>query len=440
MIRHIYLGIWLTVMAMISLLPAKPVCCVELAARDDLSSYAVEVINQIRLDPLSYAEGLGYHRDAVLLIHPWLAGVPSQGLAVVQNSDYLREKALAENIPGSELSNAVSSSWQEPVVTTEIGGSVSFLNFMPPEQAVKIILDNQFKKELEAGGNADLVLLGGDFSQAGAAIGSGSVLAAPGQALTYHVSVVMGSSFSKAQAQVMNMMNQFRANPAGTLRYLAVGWAGLPSQCGPFFQDSVLFQAADLRLYADNMQFLSQSGDLGYLGSNLSEVSAMEFLPKAGDDYQVLLAFFALAKQEMLLNQGTQLMLNPGLNEAGVAFNRIEGKDGDYIKLSVAGGNSLEPEKEGVSKVYGLIYSDPDLNRFYTPGEGVDGCLVGFFNKHTQERVAITRTNAVGQYQLELPSGAEYIVITGTPASWAAREIFLGNEDLYIDLIYRQDG
>ncbi len=80
----------------ICLAAALSITSVQRARADDLdknSLFIIELINWIRLDPLSYAEGLGYSRESLIEDLPWLMDFTENKLPLLNITEFLNKKA-----------------------------------------------------------------------------------------------------------------------------------------------------------------------------------------------------------------------------------------------------------------------------------------------------------------------------------------------------------
>ena len=99
-------------------------------------------------------------------------------------------------------------------LTGEMGGIVSFYNFMPVEFAWEIIIRNQFVQELKSDMVGQRYILNPGFDLIGRAVRGGVNTVDGIKKNAYFATICFASSRLKAEVQVMNMVNQVRFKPA----------------------------------------------------------------------------------------------------------------------------------------------------------------------------------------------------------------------------------
>lgn len=395
----------------------------------DIQQITLDIVNEIRLDPLGYAESRGFDRQALLSAHAWLGELIAQGMPQVAADDYLSARAATQG------ESPEQTPWQEPAVSGEVSGSVSFPNFISPGDAVRIFLNYRFERELGTDFTGRRLLLCADLENVGMALYADSE-----SSLSYNITICFGSSDKKANVQMMNMVNQLRADPGHTAIVFSLETLAAAPPCPPVFRNSSLADVAGQSLGLDRAGLASMAAELGYSGQIVEEATLMQPLAKNNDNLQVLIGFMSLVNQEVSAGSEKELLLNQQVDELGIFFSLYDMAESDYLQLGMVGGGTAAIDDTESSKIYGVVYSDPDFNEFYTPGEGVADRKVSFFRKDTQEKITTVLTNNAGQFEISLPYGLEYTMITGDPENWSGKDFYLGIDDLYVDLIYRQDG
>ncbi len=197
----------------------------------DDQSYALALVNQIRMDPLAYAESLGYDRDALRQELPWMTDILDKGLPPCHAIDDLN--LLAEEKNSSAQQSVIEETVQEAddasvetppaldlVLTGEMGGVVSFYNYMSAEFAWEIVIRNQFLQELEADMEGSLCILNPGFDSMGMALVGGTNEVNGETKNAYFATICFASSRLKSEAQVLNLVNQVRYNSNSIETYL----------------------------------------------------------------------------------------------------------------------------------------------------------------------------------------------------------------------------
>ncbi len=388
--------------------------------------YIVALVNHIRLDPFGYAEMLGYNRETLLQTLPWLAPV-SAGLELSIASDFLNQRASALNSDDSLVQEPVPTIGTDFARTGHIGGVVSFLNFMDPWLAINVIMDNQFKKELDQNYEGKRYILSRAYRHVGAAFRAGRV----GISNAYYISICFGSDLLKSEAQVVNLINQMRANPLESYIYLNLNTSFLPGNFAPLFLNDALRSTASVGL-SSHVDFPAHALYFGFTGSGVVESSVIEAFPNIDPNFYALLIFSSLIINDAQFYPFKNTIFNPAYNEIGPAVFYVDGETYDYSKLTVATGYTGN-QNPAASKIFGLAYTDFDQNNVYTPGEDAANRVITIYNKLNHAKVAIAITSNAGQFTASLPINMEYIIQTGTVDNLSRKDIFL-TTDLFVDL------
>ena len=213
-------------------LVASVLCSTQEIARAETSlsneAYALDMVNRMRNDPLAYAEQLGYNRAQLLEQQPWLAQI-AKGLGGVAYSNSLATQALAQNAEGYSadgsailylddagvaVTQAVTTMNTEYAAEGTVSGIVSFYNLMDAQTAIGLVINNQFKNELDASYEGKRILLSPQFRQMGTAIRAGQLQVDSGYNNAFFVYTCFSSSLLKSEVQVVNMLNQVQIGRA----------------------------------------------------------------------------------------------------------------------------------------------------------------------------------------------------------------------------------
>jgi len=394
--------------------------------------FIIELINWIRLDPLSYAEGLGYNRQSILNDLPWLADLTEEQLPLLEITQFLKDKATLLNNPDSLEAILVPDASEDYARTGEITGVISSGNFMDPRTAIRIIINNQFKNEIDPGFAGQICILNKEFDLAGSSFSAGNSSLTTLSVNTYFVTATLGSSVLKTRRQTLNLINQVRNDPSGSASWLGLNLDEFSGNYAPLFfeevlQDFILTEFAAMEDYATHVR------NYGYTGHGVSLSSAIEIFPKADANAAVLWIFSSLILNEVKGLTNGSVIFNPYFNETGINYLMVSGNDSDLVKLNLISGLS-DSKKAGYAKLYGLIYRDINLNDGYTPGEGASNRLLSIYDRQTFQRVTTAVTDNTGHFSVSLASNKEYIIQTGSGVDLAGRDIVLGSSDMFFDL------
>ena len=261
------------------------------AGLDTNYRFAIELINRIRLDPVRYAEDLGYKRNVILNEMPWLKALLESHLPLLDVSSYLNTRAAALNSPFS----GNSTQEQKPFLTNDyartghFGGVVAVYDFMDPETAIRVVVENQFKSELDADFQGQRCILSSELNLAGVAVEEGSRIAGQVSENAYYISVTLGSFLSKSRRQVLNLINQVRANPSGVAAYLSFNLA-----FNPAFNLDVFPMELRPLFFNDRLQELAENGSVDLDNPAVHKFSAIEVFPKADVNTKIFWIFSSL--------------------------------------------------------------------------------------------------------------------------------------------------
>jgi len=386
LVSHTWISAWVWVV-MILFFSAVLGPVARAAETDAARQYILDLINQIRMDPVGYAQELGYDGQALVAERPWLDEMLAKGLPPVFTGEYLQQKAEALNdvtgntpLPDPPLS-------QDPAETGNIIGAVSFINFVDPENAVQMVINE------------------GSFR------------------LSYQITAVMGSGITRTQRQLLNLINQIRHDPAGSTGYLSFPLADFADrQLHPLFFDEVL-QAFAYTSYPMSNDYVIHAGNFGYPGFGVNRSSIIEVFPKTSADALVSWLFSALVLNEMKELTSGPVIFGPQYTDAGIHLTMVNGRSLHHVGLGVLTGIS-HAGSPGLGNVYGLVYTDDNANNAYTPGEGRSGARVLIHDLATREPVAAAMTDETGHFNVQLPTGRSYAFRTGDEHSPVSRGLY----------------
>ena len=411
-------------------------------ASTEIQEYIIERINNIRLDPLSYAEGLGYDSRVLPDTLPFLNEFIGKDTELLKADEFLILKADAQNSSDPLEPDPDVLPGNDYAYTGETEATVSFPNFMDMETALQIVVDNLFEQELDPEFEGQKYILSSDFDLAGAACRGGSTWDMTGLKNSYFITICFGSSLLKSEVQILNMINQVRAEPSKINNYILFSLSSLISEnfnavhaffetYQPLFIDKTLQKYGTVFNNADQ-DYLSQALAYGYTGVEVDKSSTIEIFPKTDPNSFAIRIFSSLILDELESYPEKKVVFNPDFNDAGIAVSYINGVTYDLAELTVTAGNTIE-EDSSCSKIYGLIYNDIDGNGVYGPGEGAAGQTVVVYDKETFEKVKTAITDNAGHFSISLLNQKEYIIETETGETKAGKDIYL---DLDLDQFF----
>ncbi|MCP4116866.1 MAG: hypothetical protein GY737_15910 [Desulfobacteraceae bacterium] len=396
-----------------------------LTSQEDLAGF-VEIINEIRRDPFSSAEVLGYDRNELAETNPWLKA--SYVPCVVD--EFLCAMAVAHNRPGGEILEPEMSPAYDYVRTGETGGVVAFFNFLPQKTVFRIIVEDILKQELASNPErvGGLNLFSPEFTRVGIAMEAGVEVIGGKRQNAYFVTIRFGSLQLKSEMQVLTMVNQVRARPVTVEKYLGASFFELLSRntnylsewfkvYPPLMGNSILHaaaqgyskQLADLDLDLEPSP-LVRALDAGYEGFEVTESIASGESPIA-DVTSAQIAntvFQSLIHDELAAapERGGVFSLESSDGGVGISFASVD--DLVYIASALDAGMATGDD-DGQAGIYGAVYFDTDGNNVYTPGEEGQGLAsVAVFRKSDNALAARAVSDLSGHFSVDLESGLEY--------------------------------
>lgn len=421
-------------------------------AADSAETYAISLVNQIRHDPLGYAEGLGYDRNVLLEQLPWLwMSGAANGLAAVTASEVLTQRAKNKNtddIIGDLIVTIIEDNsngeTQTGVVTMntdyaaqgDISGVVSFTNFMKPDVAIKVVINNQFKRELNPDYNGKHILLSPEYKLIGVSFCSGNIQQESGVVNAYLIYITLSSALLKSEVQIVNMINQLRDNPAQAYNYLSLDLSFLSGGYSPMFFHDALDATAKIVLY-DEVDVQAHALDLGFPQPVVGYTAVTETFTVTDRDTLAMGIFSSLLIREVAACPARDTIFSPLWNEVGAGLYKADNASYNSVKLAMVTGQSGD-STNGLSRIYGMAYVDEDLNGVYTPGEEAVERPVTAYDSSTGVKLQTVVTNKAGQFSFRLPGNVEYNIETINKGIRTGRLVFLNN-DLYLSLSVQQD-
>jgi hypothetical protein len=391
-------------------------------------AYAIALVNYIRQNPAVYAEALGYNGKTLLKTQSWTP---------FSLSEFLNLRATALNCLDQKVQEPMPTYYTDYVFTGDIGGVVSFVNYMDPVMAVNIIVNSQFNKELDPLYEGKKYILSSDYDLIGVSFKVGTTQVKTGLRNAYYISLCFGSSLLKSEVQVVNLINQFRADPSNFKSYLPVDKLKYTSVLRPLFISDPLGLTAKTGLTA-LIDFPAYAAYFGFSGTGVMESSIVEVFPETDPDSYSLWIFSALMLGELKSYPAKQSILNPIHNSIGTGIYYLTNSGYIFSKLTVASGVAPAQPAPSDARIYGIVFTDKDENGSYAPGEEAPDKTVIAYDQLTLEKKAVAVTNNAGQFVMNLPANAAYMIQTGTEKNLSAKKIDLSG-DCFFDLVLQPE-
>lgn len=418
---------------LVAFCPVPGICLAGNSTGDE--DYAVALVNYIRQNPKLYAEGLGYDSSTLVQTLPWIESC-LPGMNSFSSSDFLNQRAFALNNTDSVGGEPEFTHHTDYAFTGDFGGVVSFVNYMDSDQAVGIVINSQFEKELDPLYEGKRIILSSDYDLIGVSFKVGTTQVKTSIRNAYFITLCFGSSLLTSEVQIVNMINQLRAGSTQAYEYLSLDIPGPAGELSPLFLNNALSLTAKAGL-TSSIDFSASALGFGYSGEGVQESSIVKVFPETEADDYSLWIFSALILEEIKSYPEKNTIFNPDYTDIGTGIYYFTNSGYIFSKLSVASGMSLKNDPSR-AKIYGLVYTDTDENGCYTPGEEAPDRLMVVYDKETLEKLTSAVSNNAGQFVMELSSGNEYVIQTGTAQNLSEKEIYVTN-DLFVDLVLQPE-
>ena len=424
-----------------------------ISAEDD--QVFVEMINQIRTDPYNYAqkylectpdflESKGIEPDTTFALY-----ILDEGLT-----------ATAETESQSMAGEDISYSEEPPVrrLTGTTGGAVSFFNFMSREEAFKIVIDYLFKEELDT--STFNHILSEEYTYVGIAISAGKV----GSGNAWFVSIRLGSSELVSEIQMLNMINQIRADPGNIWEYeynnIKLNQADV-FDLNPNIPDlftveykPLFFNAALSASASEAEADLETDTYHDYEGEVVKDFDVPPIPNREDSDQPVDFLFFSLIYKELISWPMSYVVFLNDIQDVGssITFQPSDNEIGDSILSFVVGqSNSNSGTDENAdsindqgSRIYGVLFSDNDGDGLYAPGEELiqQDVTVSVYVDDVDEmqEIETVHTDNAGHFSMTLETNRKYhftVTIDGVPVSWGGNDgDYLITSDQFVKLKY----
>ena len=415
-----------------------------LNSNEDLAFFT-ELINEIRMDPFTKAESLGYDRETLKQTLPWLQdSYPPYNI-----DNFLNSRAIAHNAIDEEISEPGLTPEYDYAKTGETGGVITFLNFLSPDNAFKIIVENIFKQELNPERVSPLHILSTEFHLLGIDVNAGVEMVDDNWRNAYFVTICFGSSILKSEIQLLTMANQIRSRPLALGAYLNPNatelivnnlnfitcTAGYP----PLFQNSSLNESAKaysrqlITIDRDSSITLSDDPllralEMGYNGIDVAETFVLRIHSIHDTSSEIAKTAFAYLLQKELKATPTRGgIFSLTANQSGVGISLFPYNDHIVVASSSinAGTQLSNNEILEKAKIYGIVYSDDNYDTVYTPGEEKEEATIVVFNKSENIIVNQITTDRAGHFTMTLDKNKDYRFETSYKNTTHSVEIYI---------------
>ena len=380
----------------------------------------LQLINEARENPLAVATSLGMDADQILQDFPDLKDILMYGLPPLSFNEKLYAAAgahtrdMLENnyyshtsIDGRTCDDRIVEKGYDPVVTGESLGMLAFSNFISPDNAVEILFKNMFLDELNPERTEQRNILNPYMRDVGIGISTGAMHLNDGPYNVYLATCNFAASYDftikNTESTLLHLINQARAKPLQVAESLRVDpdqlLADLPELSDvltqglpPLGLNAELSGAAashtwDMtgnRFYghdsSDGRTHEDRMAEISYDGASTGETLGLYFVGTFLYPSDAVERIFEnIFLHELRPNNACKRnILNPDFDEAGIGFG-FGGLDMDglimdaYVVTCDFGAMGSDREKQ---YLLGVVYTDFNQDRLYTPGEGDQSAMV----------------------------------------------------------------
>jgi hypothetical protein len=426
------------------------------AASDAPDRFVFDLINQYRAAPYEKAVALGYDP----------AGLAEKGIfPETRFEPYRVDEGLFSTAADANARAAATEPVEPPpdpdrqhMIQTE--AVLTFSNFIPMETAGTLFVRNLFTNELDTG--EFRFILSSEFKHAGAAMDPGVL---DGRN-TWFTTLVLGSAARVADIQMLNLINQVRAEPKSIFAYIPADLVTdlvtlfqenqqiylLPSlHFKPMFFDGLLYEMAKadvlspetVSIRSDNRWALNtEVGEKTWPGEWFQSLTAAASWENMAETQPVIDLFTALLYAELVDWPYSAVIFSNHYTEAGafvfldtVGTAESEGvlepgskelEPGGAGQVTLCAGSAvpvppLNPGEEPVieaARIYGLLFLNQDDDTFYSPGEELAGETVDVYpltgenglpyDRNVEPAFRVVTDNA-GHFSLSLEPGRQWV-------------------------------
>lgn len=408
--RNIAISLFTAVLVMMSLLLTASAAK---ATQSAAEAYFLSLLNGARETELSESDALAQYA--------------SDRCSDMVENHYFSEVSL----DGKNIYQRMSESGLENSSRTEKIGMILFKGFIGETKAATMLFDNMAAEDLETATNSGLFST--DYNLAGISIQTVTWQAGVTDYNAYICVIALGSTSTRFDAQMFNLINQFRSAPDDVAGYYGfeIDEKSLSKNLRPLeisrqLSESVLLHATDM-LSQGYESTVSLSGTVpyeravaqGYFPGVITEkVGHLALCDENGDYSQGAERLFeTLLEGELQAESETDpFLLNSSYTEIGIARSVGESESfvsvcGNYVQVYAIDLASQYDWLSNSTAIYGVCYIDTNNNGLYDAGEGVEGRDVQAINSVSGEFVS-TVTNAAGGWKVNISVGEVTISVT----------------------------
>jgi hypothetical protein len=386
----------------------------------------VDRINAVRARPFEYGISLGYNAE-VLKQKGIYRGTVLDAYDRVESLNHLAEQDNRAAIEHTVTTVPQASSFLK---TGNTGAVLSFFNFIDMVAAGDIFIQNLFRQEMNSG--AFSYLLSRNYAHLGISAMAG---ATEDGMNAWFFSLHLGSAELRAEAQLLNLINQFRSNPISVLKDLKTAYPGLYTLSypllsllntvgfSPLFPDGALSKTARMTAsakvagtFTGGASALERAQFYGYAGQDVSERIFDETYANDNMANIVTRIFTGMVAAEFREWPQNATILSTGTEDGGTGLALWSGGGNSRVVCLIEAGSeytdadiaSVNDPISLLKRVYGILYQDRNLDGYYTPGEELGGSRVNIFDGNWHRLDTKTTDNA-GRFFATLGPGRHYI-------------------------------
>lgn len=456
------------------------------AEESELSSHEsafLALINEARENPLAVAISMGMNPDRILKDFPELEDILTQGLSPLTFNMNLYEAARAhtedmlemgyyshDSLDGRTYEERIAAAGYISVATGESLGLLGFSNFIDPDESVSAVFEKMFRDELDPSNTNQRNILNSELAHVGVAIGTGTLNVGADIFNVYLVTCDFGSSVEKAGFQLFQLINQARTRPLEVIESLGMDPAriledlpelhdiltqGLPPLVfnmqlhaaavehvkDMFENDYYSHDSLDGRTYEERI--LETGYEPLYAGESMGlQCLGDGFIDENDNNMDSIVSnmFRQIFAAELSPDAEERNILDPLKREVGISIIKgtssgLVGICGDNVLLMVADFGHSSAEQ--YSYIEGFVYSDPDQDMLYSPGEGIFQIAVSIEELSGDEvsSLSIIYTNEAGGFGIPAVPG-EYRISVTADGYEMTKYIEIGEEEI-ADLVFR---
>lgn len=439
-------------LSVICLLMLNPLSSRASESKDNFN-FIISLINEIRTDPLGRAEDLGYDRDTLKTSLPWL----EEAYFPYERDSFLDVRATARNHLDEEIPDPEISPEHDYARTGETGGVVTFFNFLSPDNAARIVVENIFKQELNPEKTTALHILSRDFTRLGISMDARMETVGQYRQNAYFITLCFGSSQLRSEVQVLTMVNQVRSQPSSLITYLGNGTSIIElldnnlnfisewfKKYPPLMDNFFLHQSA--QKYAEQLVDTGRTSsalssdpliralDMGYQGTNTTESLILKTLSANETTGSIANAMFShLVEEELKAAPQRGAIFSQETNEGGMGISFFAVNDQIQIISSVLDVGLAKPEDNEKICIYGMVYSDKDKNNIYSPGEGHELASLTIIRKSDDLIIEKIITDLEGHFTTSIEANEAYLLEISTGGFSSSLEI-LPNQNIFLPI------